>query len=293
MAKRLDVLKTYKLYIGGKFSRTESGRYFKAEDQEGNTIANLCRASRKDFRNAVVAARKAQLAWSERTAYNRGQILYRLAENLESRKAEVEEILIQEKGDSKGKAKEAIEIAIDQFIHYAGWADKYQAVFSSVNPVASSHFNFSILEPVGLVASATEEEIGLVELLSSISACIVGGNTMVIQVPQNLSRVMMTLAEIIHHSDVPAGVINILTGFKSELLEHMAGHMDVNTFLYLGDDKTDQVKIEKLSELNLKRTISWSPKRKRWNDPYMIYDLQEVKTTWHPIELIGGASSSY
>lgn len=292
MGKRVEVMKTYKLYIGGSFSRTESGRYFKLSDQEGKTLANLCRASRKDFRNAVSAARKAQLSWEERTAYNKAQILYRLAENLEGRKKELGNVLSKETGLNKKEAEKQIEMAIDSWVYFAGWADKFQAVFSSVNPVASSHFNFSILEPSGVVAAIPSETSSFSALIDLMAAVIVGGNVLVVLVPEKLSMTAMTLAEVIHHSDVPASVINILTGHADELLEHMVGHMDVNTFFYGGNEKSKLIKIDELSELNLKRLVNWTGSEDRQN-PYSIYDFQEVKTTWHPIEQIGGASASY
>ncbi len=293
MNKRVEVLKTYKLYIGGKFSRTESGRYFKLEDKKGHTVANLCQSSRKDFRNSVVVARKAQIAWEERSAYNKGQILYRIAENLEGRKSELADLISAERKLDKKKADEEVNDAIDTFLYFAGWTDKYQAIFSSVNPVASSHFNFSILEALGVVSSIMGPDNNFQQLAALISAAIAGGNTLITLVPAELSLSAMTLAEVIHHSDVPAGVVNILTGFEDELLEHMAGHMDVNALLYWGDKKETVIKIRELSESNLKRSVFWPTEKNRARSPYSIYDLQEIKTTWHPIEQIGGATSAY
>ena len=159
--------------------------------------------------------------------------------------------------------------------------------------MSSSHFNFSILEPNGVVAAILEENSGFLEFMQLLSASIVGGNTLIVLVPENLSMTAMTIAEIIHHSDVPAGVINILTGHSKELVSHMAGHMDVNTMLYWGADKDRRTEIEGLAEVNLKRTVFWDEKHSIENGPYLIYDLQEVKTTWHPIEQIGGSTSAY
>lgn len=292
MSDRIEVLKTYKLYIGGKFTRTESGRYFKQTDAKGNTLANLCWASRKDFRNAVSAARKAQEGWDEKSAYNKGQILYRLAENLEGRKLELEKLTIQKKTPS-AKESNLVEEAIESFVYFAGWTDKYQAIFSSVNPVSSSHFNFSILEPTGVVVAILDKGCTFNDLSILIASTMAGGNTLVVLVPEELSMLSMTLAEVVHHSDIPSGVVNILTGYQEELVEHMAGHMDVNALLYWGVDKKVVRKIEELSELNLKRTVFWPTDKSNRKNPYSIYDFQEVKTTWHPIENIGGATSAY
>lgn len=294
MAKRVEIQKTFKLYIGGKFSRTESGRYFKAVNAKGETLANLCWASRKDLRNAVSAATKAQSAWSELSAYNRAQILYRIAENLESRKAELEALLVSERGLTKAKASIEVGLGIDKIVYYAGWADKYSAIFSSVNPVASSHFNFSIVEAVGTVGILADQDLSFSNLIAAIASIVVGGNSLLIVVPEKLSMSFMTFAEVIHHSDVPAGLINILTGYTDELMEHMAGHMEVGSLLYYGSDQKKIQRLEELSETNLKRCVYWSPKdQKLEKSPYSIYDFQEVKTTWHPIEQIGGASAAY
>ena len=212
---RLDVQKTYKLYIGGKFPRTESGRYFLVSDNDGNHHSNLCLASRKDVRNAVVAARMAQHSWGQTTALNRGQILYRIAEMLEGRKEQFIQEL-QAVGNSKNQAKKEVTEAIDRWVYYAGWSDKYQQVFSAVNPVSSQHFNFSTLEPMGVVSAIAPDRQGLLGLTSIIAPTIVGANTMVVLASESEPMCSISLAEVIHASDVPAGVVNILTRKKSQ-----------------------------------------------------------------------------
>ena len=296
MSDRVEVLKTYKLYIGGSFSRTESGRYFKGLDAKGIQLANLCRASRKDLRNSVRAAEKAHNGWAERSDYNRGQILYRMAENLESRKAEFTDLLQKEGGLKLAEAKRSVEQAVDDLVYFAGWCDKYQAVFSSVNPVASSHFNFSIVEPMGVVAAICEDDISFNEMLILIASVICGGNALVLLAPKNVSVVAQSFAEVLHHSDLPGGVVNILSGFVDELLEHTAGHMEVKAVAYLARkaDKKVKAKIQELASENMKRLSFWSgnfAEEKR--SPYAIEEFIEVKTTWHPIEQIGGAAAAY
>jgi len=296
MSDRVEVLKTYKMYIGGKFSRTESGRYFKGLDARGDQLANLCRASRKDLRNAVQAAEKAQIGWWERSDYNRGQILYRMAENLESRKSEFVDLLKREAGLSPAKAKSALDQATDDLVYFAGWCDKYQAVFSSVNPVASSHFNFSMVEPMGTIGALCETDVDFNELVILIASVICGGNALVVLAPKQLSVTAQSLAEVLHHSDLPGGVVNILSGFVDELLEQMAGHMEIRGMVYLGDqaEAGSKAKIQELAAENMKRLSFWKSNfadEKR--SPFAIEEFMEVKTTWHPIEQIGGAAAAY
>lgn len=296
MENRIEVLKTYKIYIGGKFPRTESGRYYKPTNSNGEVLGNICLSSRKDFRNAVVAARKAQGDWAGRSAYNIGQIIYRIAENLEGAKAQFVTLLMQEEGVSSAKAKEQVNQAIDRLIYYAGWSDKFQQIFSGVNPVSSSHFNFSMLESTGVVACLSDSDSNFLALVSAISSVIVGGNTVVILAGENTPLTAITFAEIINNSDVPGGVINILTGKLPELEEHFATHMDVNSILYLGSDKKVIESIKNKSAENLKRVRVWDNKSilsSEFESPYSIKEFLEVKTTWHPIEQIGGASSGY
>ena len=285
MSKRLDINKTYKLYIDGKFPRTESGRYIKWSDPKSNTEVNICRGSRKDFRNAVVAARKSFSGWSNRSAYNRGQILYRIGEMLEGRRDQfMAEMTLQ--GLSKRQAEKEITKSVDRMIYYAGWTDKYQQVFSHVNPVSLPYFNFTIPEATGVTAIFAPENSTLLGLISVISPVIAGGNACVVLASQALPLCSITFAEILQTSDVPAGVVNILTGLRSELLEHFSSHMDVNAMIYCGNDSMDIKMVELNSSLNVKRAIilkniDWS--KETGQSPYFILKTQEMKTTWHPI----------
>ena len=288
---RLEILKTYKIYIGGQFPRTESGRYYVLNDQKGLALANVCLSSRKDVRNAVVAARKAQGAWSERAAFNRSQILYRIAEMTEGRRDQFIQELIKQ-GISQKQAIEEIDLAIDRIVYYAGWADKYQQIASSVNPVASSHFNFSVLEPMGVVGIIAPADTSLIGLVSLLLPVITGGNTAVLVASEKLPLCAITFAEVLNSSDVPGGVVNILTGSSAELSPTLASHMDVNALV---GEKLEVNLIQVEAVENLKRVISFDAD---WSAPaaqglHYITDIQEVKTTWHPIENIGGASSSY
>lgn len=290
---RLEVLKTYKLYIGGQFPRTESGRYYVPKNANKEALGNICLSSRKDVRNAVSAARKA-MAWSERTAFNRGQILYRIAEMLEGRKAQfIEELKLQ--GASPKAAEAEVNVAIDRIVYYSGWCDKYQQILGSVNPVASSHFNFSVPEPTGVVGIVCPEDTSLVGLVSLVLPVICGGNTCVVLASESNPLCSITFAEVLHSSDLPGGVVNIVTGSKKELVPPLASHMDVNAILY-GDTNTEHYKaLCLLAAENVKRVVHVS---KDWSEPtnqdlYQIAETLEIKTTWHPIENIGGASSAY
>jgi acyl-CoA reductase-like NAD-dependent aldehyde dehydrogenase len=293
--KRVEVLKTYKIYIGGQFPRTESGRYYIATNNKGDQLANVCLSSRKDFRDAVVAARNSFKAWSARTAFNRGQILYRMAEILEARKAQfVEELIKQDL--SKLKAQKEVTISVDRLIYYAGWSDKYQQLFGTVNPVASSHFNFSVPEPMGVVAVIASQDSSLVGLVSTMAPVIAGGNTCVILASETKPLCAVSFAEVINSSDVPGGVVNILTGKPSELFSHFASHMDVNAAVYCGTDEGVQKEMQQKGAGNVKRVliypgVDWLTERGQ--SPYYILDTQEIKTTWHPIENVGGGGGGY
>lgn len=283
--ERLGVLKTYKLYIDGKFPRTESGRYYELKDAEGKTLANISWSSRKDLRDAVTAARGAFAKWSKATPYNRGQILYRMAEMLEGRTAQLRDELEQQ-GQSKKDAQAEVEESIDRLIYYAGWADKYQQIFSAVNPVASSHFNFSMLEPTGVVSLVAPESSALLGLISIIAPAIVGGNAVVVLASASKPLGAITFAEILATSDLPAGVVNILTGYRKELLSHMSSHMDVNAIVYTGENADEIKLIQQNAVQNVKRVIIHPDQD--WNSdetqsPYWILETQETKTTWHPI----------
>ncbi|MDP6909153.1 MAG: aldehyde dehydrogenase family protein [Flavobacteriales bacterium] len=288
---RLAVNKTYKIYIGGKFPRTESGRFYPVELKDG-TVTNICLGSRKDLRNAVVAARNAFGGWSSTAAFNRSQILYRIAEMLEGRKVQfIEELMAV--GASKSSANKEVEAAIDRCVYFAGWCDKYTQLFGSVNPVASSHFNFSVQEPTGVVTIIAPESPSLLGLVSCIMPVIAGGNTCVVLASENSPHVAVTFAEVLNSSDVPGGVVNILTGKEDELAEHFSSHMDVNAMIYCRDKHVEM--IQENASLNVKRVSDWSGKDwyKDGEDPYLLLETQEVKTTWHPIENIAGAKSGY
>lgn len=292
--ERLEILKTYKIFIGGQFPRTESGRYYTPLDKKGQPLANMCLSSRKDFRNAVVAARKAFGSWSEKTAFNRGQILYRIAEMLEGRKVQFVEELVKQ-GSTEAKAKQEVELAIDRCVYYAGWCDKYQQVFSSVNPVASSHFNFSALEPMGVVGIVAPQTNGLIGLVSTILPVIAGGNSCIVLASENLPLCAITFAEVLATSDLTGGVVNILTGTEKELVEQFHSHMDVNAVVYAGGNQESALAIESGADCNVKRVFVYNNDFMKATDenPYYITDLQELKTTWHPIENVGGATSTY
>ena len=294
-AKRLEVLKTYKIYIGGQFPRTESGRYYIPTNAAGQKLANVCLSSRKDFRDAVVSARSATNSWAGRAAFNRGQILYRMAEMLEGRKVQFIDELVQQDA-TKSKAGKEVNLAIDRLIYYAGWCDKFQQLFSSVNPVASSHFNFSVPEPTGVVAIIAPQSSGLLGLVSVIAPVIAGGNTCVLLASETKPLCAVTFAEVLHSSDLPGGVVNILTGKPSELASWFVDHMDVNATVYCENDTDIQKMIREKSAQNLKRIFFYN--KVNWNNeegqsPYYIMDTQEIKTTWHPVENIAGAGGGY
>ncbi len=294
-SKRLEVLKTYKIYIGGQFPRTESGRYYIPTNAAGKKLANVCLSSRKDFRDAVVAARTAFGGWSGRAAFNRSQILYRMAEMLEGRKAQFIYELVQQ-DSTKTKAEKEVNLAIDRLIYYAGWCDKFQQLFSAVNPVASSHFNFSVPEPTGVVAIIAPQSDSLLGLVSVVAPVIAGGNTCVVLAAETKPLCAVTFAEVLNSSDLPGGVVNILTGKPSELASWFVDHMDVNATIYSENNSDTQKTMREKSATNLKRiffynNVNWYSEEGQ--SPYFIMDTQEIKTTWHPVENIAGAGGGY
>lgn len=295
ITSRIEIQKTYKIFIGGQFPRTESGRYYPLNDKKGNVIANICLCSRKDFRNAEVAARGAQTGWSSRAAFNRGQILYRIAEMLEGRKEQfVAEIVAQ--GSSAASARQEVERSIDRMVYYSGWCDKFQQVYSAVNPVASSHFNFSVPEPTGVVAIIADEETSLLGLVTAIAPVIAGGNTCVVLASERKPLCAVTFAEVLNTSDLPGGVVNILTGSSAELHAHFSNHMDVNAVIYYRSNKAEIKAIQENAALNVKRVFIYNKTdvhSEKAQSPYFIMDVQEIKTTWHPVENIGSAKAGY
>jgi acyl-CoA reductase-like NAD-dependent aldehyde dehydrogenase len=288
MSTRLDVKKTYKLFIGGKFPRSESGRYLPAKSPAGGHLDNFSHASRKDFRDAVVAARTAVDGWSKATAYNRGQILYRAAEMLQNRATELVNEIARSTGISAAKAKREVTLAIDRLVHFAGWTDKYSQIFSSVNPVATSHFNFTTPEPTGVVVVLAPDEPSLLALVSLTAPVILSGNAAIVISSEKFPLPAATFAEILATSDLPGGVVNILTGKRGELVPHIAGHMDVNAIVDGAGVPDISVKLQAGTAINLKRYVKHSPAPADWftakvEDPYWILDTVEFKTAWHPI----------
>ncbi len=264
MAERLPVRKTYKLYIGGAFPRSESGRTYEAEGQ------NVARASRKDARDAVKAARGAQPGWAAATAYNRGQVLYRLAEMMETRAGDLAAVC---------SGQEEVEAAIDRVVWYAGWADKLAQVIGSSNPVAGPYFNFTVPEPTGVVAMLAPDEPALGGLVTRLAPAVVGGNAVVVVASEPHPLAALELAEAIATSDVPGGVVNILTGYRAELAPVLAGHMDVNAIDVSGADG-QTAELEQLAASNVKRVVKGAADEQ---SPWDIAAFLELKTIWHPI----------
>jgi acyl-CoA reductase-like NAD-dependent aldehyde dehydrogenase len=285
---RLDVQKTYKLLIGGKFVRSESGRVAAAAGDNGRPVANYSRASRKDFRDAVTAARAAFGGWSKQSAYLRSQILYRAAEMLEKRESELQTEIAR--GASGAQARNEVARAIDRLVYYAGWADKFSSVFGTVNPVASSHFNFTTPEPTGVVVVVCPDEAPLLALVSLLAPVIVSGNTAVVLASRQSPLPALTFSEIIATSDLPGGVVNMLAGNAAELAPHFASHMDVNAIVDASGDEKIGRALQRGGALNVKRYFRRELAAGDWaksdaENPYWILDTVEMKTAWHPIGL--------
>jgi acyl-CoA reductase-like NAD-dependent aldehyde dehydrogenase len=261
---RIDVRKTYKLYIGGAFPRSESGRTYEAQG------VNVARASRKDLRDAVRAARAAVQGWAGMTAYNRGQVVYRIAEMLEARRTEFAEL---------ASGAEEVDRSIDRLVWYAGWADKLPQMLGSSNPVAGPYFNFTVPEPTGVVGILAPEEPPLAGLVSRIAPAIVGGNATVVVSSESSPLAAVELAEVLATSDVPGGVVNLLTGLRDELAPWLAGHMDVNAIDLAGADGQVE-ELERLAADNVKRVVRGKPDDQ---SPWDIAAFLELKTVWHPI----------
>ena len=279
MSNNLPVAKTYKLFINGAFPRSESGYTLPVRDKEGQLLANVSKASRKDLRDSVRAARSAQDPWASRTAYNRGQILYRIAEMMEARRNEFITVL-ESTGAKRKEAVEQVEEAIDRWVWYAGWADKIHHVLGTVNPVAGPYFNFTMPEPTGVVAVVAPEEPALLGLVSRLAPIIVSGNTTVVVIDAEAGLAAVTLAEVLATSDLPGGVVNLLTGDKQELLPWILGHLDVNSVDLTGAPNDIDHAVLEESAVNVKRTVWGDPADE---SPYVIADFLEMKTVWHPI----------
>jgi acyl-CoA reductase-like NAD-dependent aldehyde dehydrogenase len=280
---RIGVRKTYKLYIGGAFPRSESGRSYPVSTPDGRFLANAAQASRKDARDAVVAARKAFGGWSGATAYNRGQVLYRVAELMEGRRAQ----FAAELADSGAAAAESeVDAAIDRWVWYAGWADKVTAVLGTANPVAGPYFDFSVPEPTGVVAVLAPQESALLGLVSVLAPVVATGNSCVVVASEARPLPAVTLSEVLATSDVPGGVVNLLTGVTAELAPWLAAHRDVNAIDLTGADPAQAVELEQAAADNVKRVLPAPAGEPDWTaDPgtRRLSAFLETKTVWHPL----------
>jgi acyl-CoA reductase-like NAD-dependent aldehyde dehydrogenase len=282
----LEVRKTYKLYVGGEFIRTESGRYDAIESSKKAFLANISRGSRKDVREAVRKARAAQPGWAAKSAYLKGQILYRMAEMLEGRSASFEKLLRDSRGLAAAAAGKEVRASIDRLVHYAGWSDKFVALLGTVNPVASSYFDFSVPEPTGVVGIVAPETPDLLGLVSHLAPVVVAGNTAVVLLSEKHPLASLELAEVLATSDLPGGVANLISGHRDELVPHLARHMDVNAVADASGDKALSKSIAEDAAVNVKRV-----KRYSIGDYFsdaaqgldFIESFTETKTTWHPI----------
>ena len=279
MSKRIDVKKTYKLFIGGAFPRTESGRTYEVKNSRGVFIANPCLASRKDLKDAVVAARAAHSGWAHATAYNRGQILYRIAEMLEGRRDQFVAEISELTGVTPKKAQDEVEASIDLLVWYAGWTDKISALDGATNPVAGPYFNFTIPESLGVVGFIAPKKSALLGFVAGIAPIITSGNTVIALASESAPLPAMSLAEVIATSDVPAGVVNILTGKSAELAPWFASHMDIDGLDISGLEAKLVAEIKKAGAQNLKRIHSF----KEISSPGRILAFMESKPVWHPI----------
>ena len=283
---RLTVRKTYKLYLGGAFPRSESGRTYEVTDAKGHFLANAAWASRKDARDAVVAARGAFPKWSGATAYNRGQVLYRVAEVMEGRHAQFVEEVADGEGLSAGKARAAVDAAIDRCVWYAGWTDKLAAVLGGANPVAGPYFDFSMPEPTGVVAVLAPQESSLLGLVSVLAPVLAGGNTAVVVTSRHRPLPAVTLAEVLATSDVPGGVVNLLTGDSAELGPWLAEHADVDGIDLTGAPPGRAMEFEREAAGTVKRVVRPQADETDWTaDPGLsrMTPFLETKTVWHPI----------
>ena len=289
--ERVEVRKTYKLYIGGAFPRTESGRSYEVFDARGRLLANASRGTRKDIREAVRAARKAFPGWSAKTAYNRSQILYRIAELMEGRREQFIAEVAAAQGVGRRRATREVDAAIDRWVWYAGWADKFSQVVGTVNQVNGSYFNFSVPEPTGVVGVIAPEDSSLLGLVSRLAPVIVGGNAAVVVASESRPLPAVTLTEVLATSDVPGGVVNLVTGLRREVVPALAAHMDVNALDAFGVAPREAVAVEDSGVENVKRVIRpprGGLERYDWlaetaQSPYLIGQFIETKTVWHPI----------
>ncbi|MEW1826463.1 aldehyde dehydrogenase family protein [Streptomyces sp. NPDC088196] len=291
---RLSVFKTYKLYVGGKFPRSESGRVYEVTDSKGKWLANAPQSSRKDARDAVVAARKAFGGWSGATAYNRGQILYRIAEMLEGRKDQFTREVADAEGLSKSKAAAVVDAAIDRWVWYAGWTDKIAQVVGGANPVAGPYFNLSSPEPTGVVTVLAPQESSFLGLISVIAPVIATGNTAIVIASENSPLPALSLGEVLATSDLPGGVVNVLSGKTAEIAPSLAAHQDVNAIDLAGADETLAKELEIAAADNLKRVLRPQPvDYAQTPGTERLTAFLETKTVWHPTGSLGAGGSSY
>ncbi|MGW7366835.1 aldehyde dehydrogenase family protein [Streptomyces sp. NPDC054841] len=291
---RLSVFKTYKLFVGGKFPRSESGRVYEVTDSKGKWLANAPLSSRKDARDAVVAARKAFGAWSGATAYNRGQILYRIAEMLEGRRDQFVREVAEAEGLSKAKAGAAVDAAIDRWVWYAGWTDKIGQIVGGANPVAGPFFNLSTPEPTGVVTVLAPQQSSFLGLVSVIAPAIATGNTVVLIASEKAPLPALSLGEVLATSDLPGGVVNVLSGRTAEIAAPLAAHQDVNAIDLTGADEQLAKELEVAAADNLKRVLR--PRAEDWSaDPgtHRMTAFLETKTVWHPTGSLGASGSAY
>jgi acyl-CoA reductase-like NAD-dependent aldehyde dehydrogenase len=282
---RIDVRKTYKLFIGGAFPRSESGRSYPVTGPDGSVLAHAAQASRKDARDAVVAARKAQPGWAGATAYNRGQVLYRVAELLQGRSAQFAHEVARNDGLSPADAERTVAAAIDRWVWYAGWPDKVAQVTGAANPVAGPYFNFSVPEPTGVVAVIAPAAPSLLGLVSVVAPVIATGNTAVVVASEPAPLPAVTLTEVLATSDLPGGVVNVLTGRVAELAPVLAAHMDVNAIDLTGVPVPDRAALARLAAQNVKRVFAADDDWAAPPGPGRMQAFLEVKTVWHPIGL--------
>ncbi|MFI1568233.1 aldehyde dehydrogenase family protein [Streptomyces sp. NPDC020490] len=294
-AGRLSVFKTYKLYVGGKFPRSESGRVYEVTDAKGNWLANAPQSSRKDARDAVVAARKAFGGWSGATAYNRGQVLYRIAEMLEGRRDQFVREVADAEGLSKSKAAAQVDAAVDRWVWYAGWTDKIAQVTGAANPVAGPFFNLSSPEPTGVVAVLAPQESSFLGLVSVVAPVIATGNTAVVIASERAPLPALSLGEVLATSDLPGGVVNVLSGRTAEIAAPLAAHMDVNAIDLAGADDALAKELEVAAADNLKRVLRPQPVDDWTATPgtERMTAFLETKTVWHPTGSLGASGSSY
>jgi acyl-CoA reductase-like NAD-dependent aldehyde dehydrogenase len=279
----LEVRKTYKLFVGGAFPRSESGRSYVVRGADGTQLANAALASRKDARDAVVVARAAHAAWRSATAYNRGQVVYRIAEMLEGRRAQFAAEVAAAEGLRPASARRVVDASVDRLVWYAGWSDKVAQVLGASNPVAGPYFNFSVPEPTGVVAVLAPQQSSLLGLVSVLAPVLVTGNTAVVVASEQRPLPAVSFTEVVATADVPAGVVNVLTGRTSELAPVLSGHMDVDGIDVTGAEPTARAELEHLAAGNVKRVLAFDENFERAPSLRRLRAFVEIKTVWHPV----------